>query len=94
MLDKYFCKKIGKKEISLCDICDYISSIYGNTIAELSIIGLVFIAAVLICIGARDGFFTMLAIGISGFIMGCIVSGLIFIISKYIHVATCPLKKQ
>ena len=92
MFDKYLCKKIGKKNISIADIT---YSIVSSELAkEFGVIILFFVVADTICRIAEFGLIDGLLSCAGGVIFGIINCIILCGVGSFIHVASCPLKKQ
>ena len=92
MFDKFLCKKIGKKNISIADITNSIGS--SELAKESGVTILFFVVAYTICRIAEFGLINGLLSCAEGIIFGIITCIILYGVGSFIHVASCPLKKQ
>lgn len=91
MFDRYLCKKIGIRNISLNDIIAWVFS--SDTVSKFLHIMRMVLVGIAVVVGAEYGIFIMLSIIIGLEAIAFIAAWLLYIITNHIHVASCPLKK-
>lgn len=92
MFDKYLCKKIGIRDISLNDVIAWV--LLSDTVHKsLRVVQMVLVGMAVV-VGAEYGIFIMLFLIISLEAIALTIAWLLYIITNQIHVASCPLKKK
>ena len=92
MFDKYLCKKIGIRDISLNDVIAWV--LLSDTVHKSLRVAQMVLVGIAMVIGAEYGIFIMLFLIISLEAIALIIAWLLYIITNQIHVASCPLKKK
>lgn len=92
MFDRYLCKKIGIRNISLNDVIAWV--LFRDTVSKFLYIMRMVLVGIAVVVGAEYGIFIMLSLIISLEAIALIIAWLIYIITNQIHVASCPLKKK
>ena len=92
MFDKYLCKKIGIRDISLNDVIAWV--LLGDTVNKFLRVMQMVLVGIAVVVGAEYGIFIMLFLIISLEAIALTIAWLLYIITNQIHVASCPLKKK
>ena len=92
MFDKYLCKKIGIRDISLNDVIAWV--LLSDTVHKSLRVAQMVLVGIAVVVGAEYGIFIMLFLIISLEAIALTIAWLLYIITNQIHVASCPLKKK